>query len=321
MFYFSDTRCVFKAGKMQLQTEFPFYEPGNTINGKIFIEVPAPVQASHIELEFKGKEEVKWIRYWHETEGERQVERHEKIHRERKFLEYKQRVFAIPGGFINAGSSEVSFQFTLPTGIPSSFYYKDKKCREKPKAKVKYTVKATLCSTLTSEEMKYKQVLIIREPPVTFKTGDKQMEVSQIKTCCCMDKGQSTMYSEFEKNVFLPNEIVKGYVHVDNDRCQIACTNVHFAAEMRMTLRNGIHHYPVNRDLVQQNVVGPAAGEAGWKREMQIDLSKIHYEVTTSVKSKKGGKKQLSPEDQFMMASIQPACHAKWITNDYHLVV
>lgn len=268
MFYFSDARCVFKAGKMQLQTEFPFYEPGNTINGKIFIEVPQPVQASHIELEIKGKEEVKWIRHWMEQEGDRQVQRHEKIHRHRKFLEYKQRVFAVPGGFINAGSSEVGFQFVLPMGIPSSFYYKDKKCREKAKAKVKYTVKATLCSTLTHDEMKYKQVLIIREPPVTFKVGEKQQEVSRIKTCCCLDKGTSTMYSEFEKNVFLPNETVKGYVHVDNDHCQIACTNVHFAAEQRLNLHVDHHNHHVNKDLVQQNVAGPAAGEGGWKREM-----------------------------------------------------
>ena len=53
---------------------------------------------------------------------------------EKKFLEYKERVFAIPGGFLNAGNSEVSFQFTLPLGIPSSFNYADKHIREKPKA-------------------------------------------------------------------------------------------------------------------------------------------------------------------------------------------
>lgn len=174
----------------------------------------------------------------------------------------------MPGGFINAGSSEVNFQFVLPIGIPSSFYYKNKLIREKPKAKVKYTIKASLSSALKHDAMHYKQVLIIREPPVAFKVGEKQQEVSRIKTCCCIDKGTSTMYSEFEKNVFLPNEIVKGYVHVDNDHCQVRCTNVHFAAEQRLDLRVDMHNHHVKTDLVQQNIIGPAAGEGGWKREM-----------------------------------------------------
>ena len=39
MFYFNDHRSNFPKGRIQLQTEFPFYEPGNLVNGKIFIEV------------------------------------------------------------------------------------------------------------------------------------------------------------------------------------------------------------------------------------------------------------------------------------------
>jgi hypothetical protein len=158
------------------------------------------------------------------------------MHREKTFLEFKDRVFAIPNGMLLAGSSEVSFQFQLPTGIPSSFYFKDKKCIEKPKAKVKYTVQATLCSTLTNDHMKYKQVLIIREPPVAFKQGDRQSETSQITTCCCFNKGTSTMSSVFDKNIFLPNEIIRGWVEVDNSHCTINCTRVEFAVEQRFRL-------------------------------------------------------------------------------------
>lgn len=54
---------------------------------------------------------------------------------------------------------------------------------------------------------------------------------------------------------------------------------------------------------------------------MTVDLSKIKYEVQTDVKDKKkGGKKKLSPEDRFQMASIQPACHGKYVKNEYVLV-
>jgi len=38
--------------------------------------------------------------------------------------------------------------------------------REEPKAKIKYYVKATLKTNNKHDEMKYKQVMIIREKPV-----------------------------------------------------------------------------------------------------------------------------------------------------------
>lgn len=170
--------------------------------------------------------------------------------------------------------------------------------------------------------MKYKQVLIIREPPVTFKAGEVQKEMSQIKTCCCIDKGTSSMESVFEKNIFMPNEHVRGFVKVDNSNCQVDCTNVHFAVEQHFKLNAEGHSYHKKHDLEDKNAVGPHAGEGDWQKEMVLDLSKIKYEVTDSVKDKKTGhKKKLSPEDSFQMASIQPACHGKWIKNEYHLVV
>jgi len=84
---------------------------------------------------------------------------------------------------------------------------------------VKYTVQATLCATMTNDHMKYKQVLIIREPPIAFKQGDKQSETARITSCCCFPEGTSTMSSVFDKNIFLTNEVIKGFVEVDNSKC------------------------------------------------------------------------------------------------------
>jgi len=127
--------------------------------------------------------------------------------------------------------------------------------------------------------MKYKQVLIIREPPVAFKVGDHQTETSQIKTCCCCDKGTSTMSSVFEKNVFLPNEVVRGQVKVDNSHCQIDCTSVVFAVEQRLAMHAEHHSWSRKTNLVDKHEEGPHAGVGDWHKEMVVDLSKIHYEV------------------------------------------
>lgn len=60
--------------------------------------------------------------------------------------------------------------------------------------------------------------------------------------------------------------------------------------------------------------------EQEWKKRMDLDLSKIKYEVQ-DFKKKKGKEKKISPEDKFMMASIQPACHSKRLRNEYFLCV
>lgn len=53
---------------------------------------------------------------------------------------------------------------------------------------------------------------------------------------------------------------------------------------------------------------------------MELDLDKIKFEVE-KFKKKHGVQKEISPEDAFMLKSIQPACHSKHITNEYFLVI
>jgi len=41
-------------------------EPGNTINGKIYLEVFEAFEVKHIEIEVKGGEKTSFIRHWTE---------------------------------------------------------------------------------------------------------------------------------------------------------------------------------------------------------------------------------------------------------------
>lgn len=159
MFFFSDERCHTKHGKIQLQTEFPFYEPGNTINGVVYLSVDHEVQATHIELDFKGSEKGGFIRHYTETEQHgdetRIVHKQEKLKHSKTFLHTSSQVFSFPGGVIYPGVHQINFQVALPHGIPSSLAFKDKHSREKPKAKVKYYVKAKVLNH-KHDMMKYK---------------------------------------------------------------------------------------------------------------------------------------------------------------------
>lgn len=70
--YFSDPRCDFEKGRIQVQTEFPFYEPGDQVNGKVFIKVPEKLLATHITIEFKGQEKAAFTRFYTDQDGEKQ---------------------------------------------------------------------------------------------------------------------------------------------------------------------------------------------------------------------------------------------------------
>jgi len=65
------------------------------------------------------------------------------------------------------GDYTIPFEFNLPEGLPSSIMFKQKHMREKPSAKVKYSIKAKV-TTHDDKVLKYKQWLVIQEPPVQF---------------------------------------------------------------------------------------------------------------------------------------------------------
>lgn len=107
----------------------------------------------------------------------------------------------------------------MPEKIPSSLNFKYKGCREEPKAKIKYYIKVKLHCADKHDDMKYKQVLAIREKPVNLVVGEAQSETSEIKTWCCISQGTSSMSSVFNKNVFLPNEMAEGQIKINNEHC------------------------------------------------------------------------------------------------------
>jgi len=92
---FSDGDCKHKNGYIQVMTNKPFYEPGERVEGNIYIRVTVPINGiKGLEFEVKGGGKNSFIRYWIEshTEGEGEnrktvfEERSEKLKNSKKFL-------------------------------------------------------------------------------------------------------------------------------------------------------------------------------------------------------------------------------------------
>jgi len=219
---------------------------------------------------------------------------------------------------IACGDYTIKFSFELPDKVPSSFAFVNKKSREAPKAKVKYFAKATL--DCEGEDMKHKTVLVIREKAVALKEDTVLEETSEIKTWLCCNQGKSKMKCEFAKNVYTPDEEAEGEVKIDNSDCKLAVTKVTFSIVQVLKQKIGHHKHHEEKTIIKKEKEGPKPGEGDWKKSMELDLSKIKYEVA-SEKKKKGKTKKISKEDAFAMASLQPACHTKKFSNEYFLRV
>jgi hypothetical protein len=219
------------------------------------------------------------------------------------------------------GDYAVPFQFTLPTGVASSLYYKNKHHHAKPKAKVKYHIRATLKGHHDKNLMKYKQILTIREPGEYAQAHIHRKDEHRITTWCCVDQGISAIEVHFEKNVFEPHEICRAHVKLDNSRCNVALTGVRLAIEQEVYIRADGHTFNQTFTLADKHEAGvDARHEAGVERSLELPLASIKYEIAKERK-KKGQVKALSPEDLWMASQMQPACHGHHVRNEYFLAI
>ena len=173
-----------------------------------------------------------------------------------------------PGGYC------CGFSFDLPNGLPASLHYEDDSIRERPLAKVKYHITVSLEGT----NIRAKQVLMIREPPVKFKQAEVMEERTGIESCCCCPMGQTSITTEFEKNVYCANETARAIIKIDNSNCRTDAERINFAVEQRLTIKIGDFQHVMKRKLISHLENGPRAGKK-MEVPMELELGKIYLEL------------------------------------------
>ncbi|CDW76085.1 UNKNOWN [Stylonychia lemnae] len=320
-----DSRSQFEFGYLMVQTDKPFYEPGEVITGKVYIRCNTPYDAKHIILKIKGKEKGSWIQTVHRTvrnpDGtSRTVSEKIKRKSRRNIMESKAPCFVFTQGLI-PGDYVVPFSFSLPSGIPSSMHFMNRGDLRHPKAQVKYSIKAFIETNTHGVGMGYKQILLVREHPPNFEVNIERTSENLVKTWCCVNQGFSKIMVRFEKNTFLPYEKCKTQILLDNSRCNIALKTVRFCIEQEIVINCNGHVYRGTKVLKEKHDDGvPARHPQISEREIEIDLSEIKYPVPEH-RRKRGQLRKVTPEEAFQMGQAQPACHGLIIRNEYFLTV
>ena len=93
--------------------------------------------------------------------------------------------------------------------------YRNGHAHANPKAIVKYSIKAILAGQSSHDTMRYKQVLLIREPLKTVQANIRETSEHPVTTWCCVSQGTSKIDVIFDKNTFSPNERCHASVEID----------------------------------------------------------------------------------------------------------
>lgn len=159
------------------------------------------------------------------------ITRDVKRRHKRDIFRYKNPVFVFTLPQLMPGDYSIPFSFNMPAGLPSSFQFIDDKIWQRPKGKVKYSIKAMMLDHHGKELMRHKQVLILREMGDAFRENISHNDSHNISTWCCCSQGVSSVNTTFDKNVFEPHELCKAVVNIDNSQCNLEITNVRLALE------------------------------------------------------------------------------------------
>ena len=117
-------------GSIKMVTEFPFYEPGNTVSGTIFLRATLPITGIKcIKLEIIGGYKCSFVlASSYAYRGEKEIEMildQGKLFKNKKFFHYAEKVPCFSSSELAPGDYSIRFSFNLPDGLPSSFIWKE----------------------------------------------------------------------------------------------------------------------------------------------------------------------------------------------------
>lgn len=205
-----------KQGKIQIFLEKPYYLSGETVVGRVDLDVFAPVAgAKTLMIKWKGFErtliqDTQWVQ--DPSNPNNKVRKTTNHKQEKDFFKKELVVFSFNGGMAMPGKHSFPFNFQLPQGLPSVFYYQGKEGDgDVIRAAVVYKVKCWL--DMPGKDIKTSEKIIISEAVTKAIVPIKE----ENKKSFLLARGSLKMKVEMDKNVFIPGETLPIKVHVDNE--------------------------------------------------------------------------------------------------------
>ena len=229
---------------VNLVLERPFYNPGEQVNGMIYLVNPVPSPNCRLVVEVKGQESTGFKHQYFEQVRERnpfynpsvkpndpRYSQASQMYRTVTKTRYKNlrqispiyaQNFVAASGNLNAGQFQVPFSFKIPMGVPNSFAF-----RASPTdyAYVTYEVITYFQSSAGYLNLRDRDQLIIKQQfSADYAIRERNDEFPL--SVCCASKGVMKTKAHFEKTVYQPGETANLLIQVDATDCAVPIHNV-----------------------------------------------------------------------------------------------
>ncbi|CAK71498.1 unnamed protein product (macronuclear) [Paramecium tetraurelia] len=252
-------------GGIMIRTEKQLYFAGDIVQGNIYLHIiKQGFCGKEVKLTILGKEKTNW-----ETGSGTRRRTHEG---KNIFHQITVVAHTFEDDNLMVGSFIFPFKVHLSANLPGTFYYKDDVL-----ASLTYKVIARVVSTSKSiNDIKNKQVLILREPIKEIISSKQKRESSQIVSGCCIKRGTSSIEVKVEKNIYFPTEFLNFSYDIDNSNCKLDVDKVDSVLVNRLRLRsNSDSEHILEFQLNYQHHKGPQKGnkiQPIQKQDYQLQL-------------------------------------------------
>ncbi|KRX08116.1 Immunoglobulin E-set [Pseudocohnilembus persalinus] len=209
-----------KYGGIFVQTDKPYYQPGDTVTGHVYVDMHSTFPTSTIYLKVKGYEKVHFKEKRTDDKGNVYYDHYKD---KNQFYSHKFKLHTW-GSNIPAGQFSIPFSFVLQDHLPGTFYEDDQP--NNYTTSIRYTIKSETDVPKGFDKLKNKQELVVREK---VKGASKPAEgemIKDTKTWCCISQGESKIKSYFEYNSYMPGETANIITEIDNSQCKLNIENV-----------------------------------------------------------------------------------------------
>jgi len=312
-----------KYGQLFVQTDKSTYFGGDTVTGRIYLNLIVPYPGNQLSLKLKGQEFSAFVRTRTETYHEsgpnntqvtktRNIDElfQDKSHIVKMVLPLYSWATLLPGQYT------IPFAFMLPSALPNTFFQEGNRYR----AEVSYRLEAILEPSIPTEpKLKYKQPFVVRNPVRNAMQSLANEIRTEIKTCLCLSKGANTLKAHFEKNYYAPGETAQVIMQLDNTSCSTASTTIAFTLNQRLVLTAKGRQETKEFIKVQRNLEGVAPGTSSSSNLIAINLP--------TIQGKDGAKFTEHNLKQYLMSlqeahgTLNSATKSRLVTSEYFLRV
>lgn len=183
-----DSRAKFKHGHIYLQLNQPYAVSGDNMTGSIYLQLEQPYPAVSMDIELKGKEKCTWTETRTRTVDDGDGKSHTETYTvtfygAKKILHQRFTIYVFENQVALPGQYTFPFVVSIPNGCPSSAFFTGS---DSAVASIKYSVKAILQPNVSVkiQEMKFKQIMIVREMPSYVEENLFSSVVMDINSCC-----------------------------------------------------------------------------------------------------------------------------------------